>query len=120
MSEILQVDQLNKSFGAVVVSDDLSFSLQEGEALGVIGPNGAGKTTLFNLVAGSLSPDSGDIRFIGSSINKHSPAQRCRALRGPDRLVIDLKDSRLAKTLAQMPQGVRMPRPAVPGVPTTT
>ncbi|HEX8110957.1 MAG TPA: ATP-binding cassette domain-containing protein, partial [Kofleriaceae bacterium] len=45
---------LRKSFGSVVVTDDVSFVARGGEALGIIGPNGAGKTTLFHLLAGSL------------------------------------------------------------------
>jgi branched-chain amino acid transport system ATP-binding protein len=55
----LEIVGLNKSFGALKVIDDLSVRLEEGEALGIVGPNGAGKTTLFNLVTGSLWPDSG-------------------------------------------------------------
>jgi branched-chain amino acid transport system ATP-binding protein len=57
----LEIVGLNKSFGALKVIDDLSVRLEEGEALGIVGPNGAGKTTLFNLVTGSLWPDSGVI-----------------------------------------------------------
>jgi branched-chain amino acid transport system ATP-binding protein len=55
MIEVLRVENLTKRFGAVTVADDLGFSLESGEALGIIGPNGAGKTSLFNMVAGSLS-----------------------------------------------------------------
>ena len=52
--------------------------LEEGEALGIIGPNGAGKSTLFNLITGSLSPNSGSIEFDGTDIT-HMPAHdRCR------------------------------------------
>ena len=59
MSPILQLNRLQKSFGAVVVAEELSLELDEGEALGIIGPNGAGKTTMFNLITGTLRPDSG-------------------------------------------------------------
>ncbi len=68
MGPALEIVELNKAFGALKVIDNLSVSLDEGEALGIVGPNGAGKTTLFNLVTGSISPDSGIIRFGQSPI----------------------------------------------------
>ena len=79
MSAILKLDKLSKSFGAVVVADETTFAVEQGEALGIIGPNGAGKTSLFNLVTGTLSPDSGNIEFLGEDITKNSAAWRCRA-----------------------------------------
>ena len=79
MSDILQLRNVRKSFGAVVVADDVTFDLQEGQALGVIGPNGAGKTSMFNLITGMLSSDSGQIIFDGVDITKQSAAKRCRA-----------------------------------------
>ena len=79
MSAILKLDKLSKSFGAVVVADETTFAIEQGEALGIIGPNGAGKTSLFNLVTGTLSPDSGKIEFLGEDITKNSAAWRCRA-----------------------------------------
>ena len=63
MTPILQIDKLAKSYGAVKVADDLTLSVQPGEALGVIGPNGAGKTSMFNLITGTVSPSSGSITF---------------------------------------------------------
>ena len=79
MSAILKLDSVNKAFGAVTVSDALSYELNEGEALGVIGPNGAGKTSMFNLITGVLPVDSGAIYFDGNNITKVSAARRCRA-----------------------------------------
>jgi branched-chain amino acid transport system ATP-binding protein len=79
MTAILKLDNLSKSFGAVVVSDETSISVKEGEALGIIGPNGAGKTSLFNLVTGTLTPDSGRIEFLGEDVTTYSAAWRCRA-----------------------------------------
>ena len=58
---ILVADRLAKSFGGLVVTDQVSFSLREGEVLGIIGPNGAGKTTLFNQLSGFLRPDEGTV-----------------------------------------------------------
>ena len=79
MSEVLQLEKLNKSFGAVVVSDDLSLTVAPGEALGVIGPNGAGKTSMFNLITGASKPDSGKILFDGNDITRMSISDRARS-----------------------------------------
>ena len=54
-----------KSFGRVVVADNLSFTIAGGDIVGIVGPNGAGKTSLFGLIAGDLAPTSGAIRFDG-------------------------------------------------------
>ena len=79
MTTILQLEGLCKSFGAIRVADDLSYSLAQGEALGIIGPNGAGKTTMFNLITGTLQGDKGAITFQGKDVTRYSPANRCRA-----------------------------------------
>ncbi len=78
MGLALEVVGLRKSFGALKVIDDLSVSLEHGEALGIVGPNGAGKTTLFNLITGSISPDSGTIRFDQASMLTQLPHLRVR------------------------------------------
>ena len=78
MNTVLELKQLNKSYGAIVVADELSYALSDGEALGVIGPNGAGKTSMFNLITGTVKPASGDVVFKGQSITAQSAAQRCR------------------------------------------
>ncbi|MFL5419435.1 MAG: ABC transporter ATP-binding protein [Myxococcales bacterium] len=75
---ILVVDAVSKSFGAVKVTDGLSFAVAEGETLGILGPNGAGKTTLFNLVTGELRPDAGRIEFRGEDVGELPPHRRCR------------------------------------------
>ena len=74
----LSVEGVSKSYGAMQVTDDLSFSIREGEALGIIGPNGAGKTTLFNLIGGGAKPDAGRILFRGEDITSLRPPLRCR------------------------------------------
>jgi branched-chain amino acid transport system ATP-binding protein len=71
----LQVTNLCKSFGAIVASDKVSFSLEVGECLGVIGPNGAGKTSVFSLIAGGIAADAGEIHLDGVDIS-HLPAFR--------------------------------------------
>lgn len=83
MSQILSVTGLCKSFGALNVTNDVSFAVEEGEILGVIGPNGAGKTTLFSLLAGNLTPSAGSIEFLGADIT-HRPLHE-RALLGMGR-----------------------------------
>lgn len=77
--EVLRLVGLKKSFGAVIVANDLSFGLSAGEALGVIGPNGAGKTSMFNLITGAIKPDSGKVIFDGEDITQLSIARRARS-----------------------------------------
>ena len=78
MSTILEVTGVSKAFGSLKVIDGFDFELAEGEALGIIGPNGAGKSTLFNLITGSLKPNSGSIRFEGVDITQFPAYRRCR------------------------------------------
>ena len=65
---MLEVSQLTKSFDGFVAVNGVSFSVAEGEILGLIGPNGSGKSTTFNLIAGALAPSSGSVRFLGGEI----------------------------------------------------
>ena len=74
---MLTLTNVSKSFGALVVTDDVSFEVPEGQALGIIGPNGAGKSTLFNLITGNLAADAGRIEFDGRDVTKVSPMERC-------------------------------------------
>lgn len=78
MTEILRLDRVAKAYGAVVVADNQSWSLQQGEALGVIGPNGAGKTSMFNLVTGTVMANTGSITFDGQDVTGWPAARRCR------------------------------------------
>ncbi|MBW3096608.1 ABC transporter ATP-binding protein [Pseudohoeflea coraliihabitans] len=63
---ILEVSGLTKAFGGLTAVKAVDLTVQRGEILGVIGPNGAGKTTFFNVIAGSLPPTSGSVRFKGN------------------------------------------------------
>jgi len=65
---LLEIRNVNKSFGGLKVADDVSLALRAGIVTTLVGPNGAGKTTLFNLITGHLSPGSGDILWNGESI----------------------------------------------------
>ena len=78
MSVILSLERVSKSFGAVIIAEQMDLTLTEGEALGMLGPNGAGKTTLFGIITGTLAPDSGRVIFDGRDITRLTPAQRCR------------------------------------------
>ncbi len=78
MAEILKVSNVSKHFGGLTAVNDVSFSINEGETLGLMGPNGAGKTTLVNMICGSYSVDAGKIEFIGKDITKLPPWKRCK------------------------------------------
>ncbi|KYZ75814.1 hypothetical protein AXX12_11490 [Anaerosporomusa subterranea] len=69
---ILEVSSLYKRFGGLEATKDVSFTVQQGEILGILGPNGAGKTTLFNQIAGSFAPTAGAIVFAGQDITGRS------------------------------------------------
>ncbi|HYA91888.1 MAG TPA: ATP-binding cassette domain-containing protein [Thermodesulfobacteriota bacterium] len=70
---ILRVERLGKHFGGVQAVHDVSFSLRQGEFLGIIGPNGSGKTTLVNLITGFVKPDSGRVIYRGENITAKKP-----------------------------------------------
>lgn len=70
MGEILRTEGLTKSFGGLRAVNDVSFSLEKGEILGLIGPNGAGKTTLINLISGLYLPTQGRVFFEGRDISQ--------------------------------------------------
>jgi branched-chain amino acid transport system ATP-binding protein len=78
MTTLLRVEDVAKNYGALKAIDNLSFSVDAGEALGILGPNGAGKSTLFNLIAGDVAPSAGWIRFKGRDITHLPSYERCR------------------------------------------
>lgn len=71
--EVLRVEALNKHFGGLHVTNNVGFTLREGEILGLIGPNGAGKTTVFNMISGFMRADSGTVAVRGPDGTFHSP-----------------------------------------------
>ena len=73
---MLSARNLNKSFGSLVVAQDVALELPKGARHALIGPNGAGKTTLINLLTGMLAPDSGTIALDGADITGLKPHQR--------------------------------------------
>ncbi|MGH1371706.1 ABC transporter ATP-binding protein [Planktotalea sp.] len=79
MTALLETQGLTKSFGAVRAVDDVTLSLNAGDALGIIGPNGAGKSSLFNLIAGVMPANEGKVLWQGQDITRMTAAERCCA-----------------------------------------
>ena len=78
MTAALEVQGLNKAFGALPVTRDVNLTLEVGARRALIGPNGAGKTTLINLITGVLKPSSGKVLLNGEDITGVSQADRAR------------------------------------------
>ena len=74
--DLLQIAHLDKHFGGVIASDNVTLGIPEGELHAIIGPNGAGKTTLVAQLAGEIAPDSGRIVFAGTDITALSAWRR--------------------------------------------
>jgi ABC-type sugar transport system ATPase subunit len=66
---ILECKNLCKKFGATVAVNNLSFSISQGDILGLVGENGAGKSTLIKMLGGEYAPNSGQIYFLGKAVN---------------------------------------------------
>lgn len=75
---VLDIDHLNRSFGSLIVTDDVSLAIGAGERHVIIGPNGAGKTSLINQIGGQLKPGSGRIVLKGRDITGRSPSRISR------------------------------------------
>jgi branched-chain amino acid transport system ATP-binding protein len=75
---LLEVHNLKKDFDGLRANDDISFTLDQGELVGLIGPNGAGKTTLFNCISGLHPVTSGRIIFDGQEITQLKPYEVAR------------------------------------------
>src|SRR5258708_26476081 len=75
---LLEIDQLTKSFGGVHAGRQCTFSVAEGQVVGLIGPNGAGKSTVVDLVSGFALPDTGSIVFAGQQLAGKRPDEIAR------------------------------------------
>ncbi|WP_340109740.1 ABC transporter ATP-binding protein [Pikeienuella sp. HZG-20] len=110
----LELRHLEKRFGGVVATKDVSLSFPAGSLSAIIGPNGAGKTTLFNLITGNLAPTSGRILLEGEDIGGLDPASIVR--RGVGRAFqvasifpsLTVEDSLTAAVSAHMRQNEKM------------
>ena len=91
---LLEVSHLDRAFGGLKVTRDVSFALARGDRVGLIGPNGAGKSTLINLVTGVLRPSAGTVSLAGVDVTALPQAARVR--RG---LVRTFQITQLAPTL---------------------
>jgi branched-chain amino acid transport system ATP-binding protein len=78
MSTLLELDDVTRRFGGLNAVEGVSFSVAQGEILGLIGPNGAGKTTLINLITGVHPANRGRVRFDGQDITRRRPYQIAR------------------------------------------
>ncbi len=68
--EFIKIKKLCKSYGEIEAVKNVSFAAKKGEIIALLGPNGAGKSTLMNMIAGYLSPSSGEIEVCGKDIKK--------------------------------------------------
>lgn len=76
---VLQIQDLNKNFGALKATDNVTLDLKKGEIHALIGPNGAGKSTLIKQICGQLSSDSGKVIFNGQNLSGMDVADRAKA-----------------------------------------
>lgn len=76
---VLAVHNLQKSFGALKATDDVSIDLKPGEIHAVIGPNGAGKSTLIAQICGGLKPDAGRVEVLGQNVTHTNMRMRAKA-----------------------------------------
>ncbi len=100
---LLEVSALSRSFGGLRAVDGVGFAAERDRITAVIGPNGAGKTTLFNLIAGSLAPDSGTVAFDGADITGLKPYKIAR--RGISRTFQSIKLSKQMTALENVMLG---------------
>ncbi|MEX2257058.1 MAG: ATP-binding cassette domain-containing protein, partial [Acidimicrobiia bacterium] len=75
---LLDARSISKRFSGITALDDVSLTVERGEAVGLIGPNGAGKTTLFNCLLGMLRPDAGRVVFDDTDITRYPVYKRAR------------------------------------------
>jgi branched-chain amino acid transport system ATP-binding protein len=78
MTAALQIEGLSKAYGALVVTDDVTLTLQRGARHALIGPNGAGKSTLVGLLSGVINPDRGRVLLAGANITGMASARRTK------------------------------------------
>ena len=92
LENIIEINQLNKSFGTVKAVNDLSFRVKRGELFAFLGVNGAGKSTTISMICGQLAADGGEIRVNGWDVNRSG--KKIKEMTG-----VVFQDSVLDKTL---------------------
>lgn len=75
---LLDLQDLQKSYGALAVTQNFSLTVETGDLVGILGPNGAGKTTLFNQITGTVRPDHGTIWLDGLNVTNLDASRRCQ------------------------------------------
>ena len=75
---VLAAVGVRRNFGALAALDGVDFEVGPGEAIGIVGPNGAGKTTLLSVLAGTIAPSSGAVRFRGRDVTRSGASSRSR------------------------------------------
>ncbi|HEY5389692.1 MAG TPA: ATP-binding cassette domain-containing protein, partial [Solirubrobacteraceae bacterium] len=75
---VLEAVGVRRTFGALAALDGVDFAVAAGQAIGIVGPNGAGKTTLLSVLAGTIAPSSGEIRFRGRAVTRSGASARSR------------------------------------------
>ena len=90
--QVIELKNVNKSFGEKLLIDNLSFSMPKGAIIGITGPNGAGKSTLFKLIQGQEKPDSGDI-IIGKTVKISAVSQFRDSMNGDATIYQEISDN---------------------------
>nr|MCW2727363.1 branched-chain amino acid transporter ATP-binding protein/permease [Aeromicrobium sp.] len=106
---IVEVHDLQKSFGGLKAVNGATFTLEQGKVTALIGPNGAGKTTIFNMICGSIEADTGTVRLRGEDVTGEAPYKMAR--RG---LARSFQDVRVCQRLSAL-DNVAMGVPDQPG-----
>ncbi|MEK1933131.1 MAG: ATP-binding cassette domain-containing protein, partial [Pararhizobium sp.] len=75
---VLELTNISKHFGAIQAVNDVSFSIEAGEVVGLMGDNGAGKSTLVKMIAGNFMPSHGSLRMDGAELVMHRPVEARR------------------------------------------
>ena len=75
---IIKLDQLSLTFGARKILDNVNFTMNEGQIVGLLGPNGVGKSTIFNLITGLIKPEYGSIMINAENVNNYPIYQRTK------------------------------------------